>query len=351
MAITFQRGDLFEIEADAIVNTVNCVGVMGKGVALEFKRRWPKNYLAYKRLCESKSLRPGKLFIYEQVDLLDSNGPRFLVNFPTKDHWRSKSKIEYISEGLDALRHELELGAIKSIAMPPLGCGNGGLEWPIVRALIDEKLKGLDANIVVLEPFVERDKLEHTDGASLELTFPRATLLKCLGDLEPIFGGGFDRLSLQKIVYFLQELGVPFGLNFSRNRYGPYSEKLKVAFAALEKQGAMKGFSEEEQMSHVTKAGYAAADDFLQINSKDFEAGNTITKLSHLIQGYESPYGLELLSTVHHLHAKENIHSIDAVVSAFHSWSELKKEKFSDSAIKNAYHRLSVDGLMHPNQG
>lgn len=346
MAISFQRGDLFKIKADAIVNTVNCVGVMGKGVALEFKRRWPKNYLAYKKLCESRDLRPGKLFVYEQLDLLDNKGPRFLINFPTKDHWRSKSKIEYIRDGLDALRHELELGVIKSIAMPPLGCGNGGLEWSLVRTLIDQKLQGLDTNIIVLEPFAEQDRPEHTDGASLELTYPRAALLKCLGDLEPIFGGGFDRLSLQKIVYFLQEMGVPFGLAFSRNKHGPYSDKLKKAFAGLERQGAMKGFLEDMQISHVTKSGYAAADDFLQASLKDQEVSQATQNLSHLIQGYESPYGLELLSTVHHLHSKEAIHSIDEVVSAFHSWSELKKEKFSDSAIRNAYMRLHTDGLL-----
>ncbi len=347
MAITFKTGDLFSEQTDAIVNTVNCVGVMGKGVALEFKRRWPKNYAAYRKLCRSNGLRPGNLFVFEQADLLDSNGPRFLVNFPTKDHWRSKSKIEYVEDGLKALRKELELGNINSIAMPPLGCGNGGLNWVTVKNLISNELGGLQTEIIVLEPFVERDEPEHLNLLGVDLTFRRAALLKTLGDLEPVFGGGFDRLSLQKITYFLQELGIPFNLTFSKNQFGPYSESLKSAFVGLEKQGAMAGFTDGDQISHVTKSGFAAADEYLISNPSEIEVPEIIRKLSHLIEGFESPYGLELLSTVHHLVMHENTKKLDDVVVALHKWSDLKKEKFSELAIKNAYHRLNEDGLLN----
>lgn len=346
MPIIFKAGDLFQQDVDAIVNTVNCVGVMGKGVALEFKRRWPKNYTAYRKLCKDKELRPGSLFIYEQGDLLDNVGPRYLVNFPTKDHWRSKSRIEYVREGLSALRAELEKGEIKSIAMPPLGCGNGGLDWFVVKDLIKDLLSDVDANVIVLEPFAERDQPEHLNTYPVELTFRRAALLKTLGDLEPIFGGGYDRLSLQKIAYFLQELGLEFGLKFERNHFGPYSESLKKAFASLERQGAMAGFSEDDQISHVTQSGYAAADEYLITEPTEIDVSELVDKLSKLIEGFESPYGLELLATVHHLANYEGCADTESLAASFHDWNERKREKFSRLAIENAFNRLREDGLI-----
>src|SRR5690349_14003605 len=135
MSVTFKSGDLFLDKSEALVNTVNCVGVMGKGVALEFKHRWPENYKAYKKACDAKVLRPGNMLIFELTNLFGKNETKFIVNFPTKDHWRAKSKLEYISEGLDALVSDIKKYRIKSIALPPLGCGNGGLDWDTVRPI------------------------------------------------------------------------------------------------------------------------------------------------------------------------------------------------------------------------
>ena len=103
MSIVFKKGNMFNEPVQAIVNTVNCVGVMGKGVALEFKNRWPANFKAYKKLCDSKGLKPGQMFVFDTKELFTTEGPRYLINFPTKVHWRSKSKISYIQDGLDAL--------------------------------------------------------------------------------------------------------------------------------------------------------------------------------------------------------------------------------------------------------
>lgn len=154
MPITFKTGDLFSEHAEAIVNTVNCVGVMGKGVALEFKRRWPENFRAYKRLCDRGELRPGKSFIFENADMFDPCGRRFLINFPTKDHWRDGSRMEYIEDGLDDLVLQIRKLGIRSVAMPPLGCGNGGLNWKQVKALLGRRLEPVhEAAIIVFEPF------------------------------------------------------------------------------------------------------------------------------------------------------------------------------------------------------
>ncbi len=208
MTLIFKSGDMFAEPVDALVNTVNCVGVMGKGVALEVKNRWPENFRAYKKACSSGELRPGIMFVFDNRVLFGSDSLKFIVNFPTKDHWRARSKLSYISDGLDALVLAIRENEISSIALPPLGCGNGGLDWPDVKELIERKLSVLgDVNVVVFPPQVAVDDPEYTPIA-LPMTVGRAVLLKALGDLETYFDGAFDRISLQKIAYFLQVLGV-----------------------------------------------------------------------------------------------------------------------------------------------
>jgi len=247
MTIYFKKGDMFSEPVEALVNTVNCVGVMGKGVALEFKNRWPANFRAYKKLCDAKALAPGQMFIFDTKDLFASEGPRFLVNFPTKAHWRSKSKLSYVADGLDALAEKIKYHNIKSIAIPPLGCGNGGLDWSDVKPLIETKLGELDGvDIIIFPPKDAVDQAEHVN-TTLPMTFERAVLLKSLNDLEQYFDGSFDRISLQKIAYFLQELGIDFRLKFSRNLHGPYSETLRKAYIAFEQHGMIKGFSQGDR--------------------------------------------------------------------------------------------------------
>jgi O-acetyl-ADP-ribose deacetylase (regulator of RNase III) len=345
MGVSFKSGDMFAERVDALVNTVNCVGVMGKGVALEFKQRWPENFKVYKAACDAKTLVPGRILIYENRGLFGSEGPRFLVNFPTKSHWRSPSKISYIEDGLDSLVEKIRLFKIKSIALPPLGCGNGGLDWSDVKPIIAEKLSSLsDVDIIVFSPWENVDEPEFAARAALTMNRARATLLKTLSELELRFDGAFDRLSLQKIVYFLQVLGVEFKLGFQRNLYGPYSEPLKKAFGALERHGMISGFFDGDKRAHVSPAGCAAADDFLIEHSVNIDS--TIEKLARLIEGYESPYGMELLSSVHWLADKEKHYPVEKVIEALHVWSD-HKNSFDDASIRSAYDRLTLDGLIN----
>jgi O-acetyl-ADP-ribose deacetylase (regulator of RNase III)/uncharacterized protein YwgA len=345
MTLSFQDGDLFAEPVEALVNTVNCVGVMGKGVALEFKRRWPENFKAYKKLCDAKQLAPGKLYIFETKGLFSSEGPRFLVNFPTKDHWRSKSQLSYVKDGLDALAKAICDYRITSIAIPPLGCGNGGLDWADVKPLILSKLGELEGvEIIVFQPKIVADEPEHIH-AKFPMTFERAILLKSLGDLEIYFDGAFDRISLQKIAYFLQALGVNFQLKFERNLHGPYSETLKNAFIALDKHGMISGFHQESRQSHVTRSGYAIADDYLK--DVDKESSSIIDRLDKLIQGYESPYGLELLSSVHWLSNHEHYDSVEQVIQAMRAWNDDKRNSFDENSIKLAHKRLYDDKLFN----
>ena len=150
MAIRYVTGDLLAADSEALVNSVNCVGVMGRGVALAFKRRFPHNYKAYKAACDRGELQPGRMFVFETGELV----PRLIINFPTKRHWRAGSRLTDVEAGLSALVAEIERRRIHSIALPPLGCGLGGLEWTKVKPRIHRALAGVaDLDTLVVEPY------------------------------------------------------------------------------------------------------------------------------------------------------------------------------------------------------
>lgn len=150
MTIEFVTGDIFQANAQALVNTVNCVGVMGRGLALQFKKNFPDNFKAYAAACMRGEVRPGKMFVFEIQGL---NGPKYLINFPTKRHWRDGSRMEDIDSGLKALAEEIRHRDVRSIAIPPLGSGLGGLKWAEVRPRIEETLRGLNRlRAIVYEP-------------------------------------------------------------------------------------------------------------------------------------------------------------------------------------------------------
>ena len=148
--IIYKNGNLLEEPAEALVNAVNTVGVMGKGIALQFKQRFPKNMQEYAQACKAREVVVGKMFVTETGELL---GPRWLVNFPTKQHWRNPSKIEWLIEGLVDLRRFIVANNVNSIAIPALGVGNGGLDWELVKAQIESALGDLErVEILVFEP-------------------------------------------------------------------------------------------------------------------------------------------------------------------------------------------------------
>lgn len=351
MPILYTYGNLFDTDAEAIVNTVNCVGVMGKGVALEFKKRWPDNFKAYKAECDAKRLTVGKMFVFDQgADMFEAKQPpRFLINFPTKDHWRGKSKMSYIVDGLDDFIIQLRKHAIQSVALPPLGCGNGGLPWQDVKAVLEQKLADIhDIDFIVYAPQENKQDVlrpEHEDYPTLEMTLPRAVLVKTISEFEPFFGGALTRVPLQKIVYFLQEIGLDFNLAFKPNTHGPYSETLKSVLYKLEENHFIQGYSDEEPQITATKGAVAAAHEFLsQADSSPYEA--MIQRLSLLIDGYENPIGMELLASVHYLTRHEGMTDKTAIIQAIQNWNERKKEYFTPPIIERAYHRLEQDGFL-----
>lgn len=169
--VTYTQGNLLEADVDAVVNTVNTVGIMGKGIALMFKEQFPRNFEAYARACDAGEVRTGKMFVTENKELF---GPRWIINFPTKTHWRVKTKIEWVEDGLKDLVRVIREKGINSIAIPPLGCGNGGLDWRDVRPLLESALAELEGvNAIVYEPTSKYQNVAKRTGVE-KLTPARA---------------------------------------------------------------------------------------------------------------------------------------------------------------------------------
>jgi len=231
-------GDLFASQAQTLVNTVNCVGVMGKGVALEFKKRWPAMFEDYQRRCERKAVRLGEPYLYR-----DATGVS-IVNFPTKGHWRSPARLADIERGLDHLAAHIGEWGITSMAMPPLGCGNGGLDWSEVGPLIYRKLRGLPVDVEVFAPYgTPAHQLTETFLAapaqmSLSGRGHRAeklnpdwvALMEVLRELQAQpYANPVGRTIFQKLCYVVTEMGVPTGFSFGKGSYGPFSVDVKAA--------------------------------------------------------------------------------------------------------------------------
>ena len=200
------HGNILKDDAEALVNTVNCVGVMGKGIALQFKKAFPENFKAYETACRRKEVKPGHMFVFETGQMFN---PRYIVNFPTKRHWRGKSRYEDIESGLEALVREVRQRKIRSIAIPPLGSGLGGLQWRKVKAMIEEAFKNLpDVRVKLYEPKGSPDAADMpVRTVKPKMTVARALLIKLMKQYTR-FAYRLTLLEIQKLAYFLQESGM-----------------------------------------------------------------------------------------------------------------------------------------------
>ncbi|MGH8910234.1 MAG: type II toxin-antitoxin system antitoxin DNA ADP-ribosyl glycohydrolase DarG [Egibacteraceae bacterium] len=225
-------GDLLKAEVDGLVNTVNTKGVMGKGVALQFRHAFPLNYEAYRRACERGEVRLGRMFVFDS----GIQRPHYIINFPTKDHWRNRSRLVHIASGLDDLVRVIRELKIHSIAIPPLGCGNGGLDWSEVRPLIEQKMEPLaDVRVVLFPPEgAPPPKAMVVKSNKPPITPGRAALIG-LVDRYTQSGMGATPLEIQKLLYFLQAAGEPLKLRFTKGHYGPYAESVNHVLQAVER--------------------------------------------------------------------------------------------------------------------
>lgn len=339
--VEFVSGNLIEADAEALVNTVNTKGVMGKGIALQFKRAFPENYKAYRAACAAGRVRLGQMFVFDSGRM---ERPRYIINFPTKDHWRSRSRLADIDVGLEDLRRVLvELG-IESVALPPLGCGLGGLRWADVRPRIEASLAGLSTRILVFEPVGAPAAEQMPDRrARPRMTAFRATLVWLLSRyLAP--GEAASPLEVQKLLYFLQEAGEPLGLRFEKHRYGPYADAARHAVTHVEGH-YVTGFGDGTGSGDVRplRGAIEEAEEFLADHP---ETRERYERVVDLIDGFETPYGLELLATTHWVATHEDAATPNSAAERVRSWSPRKQHLFTDEHVAIAWHRLEEGGWL-----
>ena len=338
-----KTGNLFEEDVEALVNSVNCVGVMGRGIALQFKKAFPDNFDAYAKACKRGEVEPGRMFVY---DLGQMTNPRYIINFPTKRHWRAKSRIEDIEAGLEDLAvviHELN---IRSIAIPPLGTNLGKLSWRDVEPLITATLSGIEGlDIRLFEPGSGPvDARPNRSTTPPNLTRGRAALI-CLIDryVRGLLDPFATLLEVHKLMYFMQEAGEYLRLRFDKGYYGPYAENLRHVLVRMENHyisGYMDGGDAPGKELELIPGAVEEATAFLNRFPKTRER---LARVSELVEGFESSFGLELLATVHWVAKKYQTKTDEETIAYTYAWNP-RKRQFSERQIRLALHRLRETG-------
>lgn len=343
--IRYTKGDILQAEAEALVNTVNCVGVMGRGIALQFKHAFPANFKAYAAACDRGEVQPGRMFVTETRLLA---GPRYIINFPTKRHWRGKSRMEDIEAGLAALTQELRQRGIRSVAIPPLGSGLGGLNWADVRPRIEATLSALpDVDVLIFEPLESAPETATFRAMDVpKMTPGRASLVGLMDRyLAALLDPFITLLEVHKLMYFLQEAGEPLRLRFVKGPYGPYAENLRHVLVAIEGHliaGYADGCDVPTKQLALIPGAVQEATAFLQSHADTHARFDRVTQL---VDGFETPFGLELLSTVHWVMAHDSVQSLPAVAQAVHDWAP-GKWQFTAAQIALASERLQAEGWL-----
>ena len=350
MMIRFTSGNLLTAEAQALVNTVNTVGVMGKGIALMFKEAFPDNYKAYEAACEAHEVDVGHMFVTERRDLI---GPRWIINFPTKKHWRQPSKLAWIEDGLDDLVGVIERLQIASIALPPLGSGNGGLDWSVVRPRIEAKLGHLtNVEVIVYEPTAKYQNVAKRAG--VEKLTPARALVAELVRRYAVLGFECSLLEVQKLAYLLERslarrgLASALDLRFEANRFGPFASRMTHLLNALDgsylhsdKRIADAGPLDVVRFADARRDHIAA---YLQSEGKDYLP--SLEETTDVIDGFETPLGMELIATVDWLVAHGEDASLAGIKRGLGRWQggadagARKLRLFDDRMVTLALERL-----------
>jgi len=336
-------GDILSTDAEALVNTVNCVGISGRGIALQFRRAYPENFKAYEAACKHHEVRPGHMFLHRTGRL---DNPRYIINFPTKRHWRGKSRLEDIERGLDDLiRLVRELG-IRSIAIPPLGSGLGGLRWSEVRPRIEAALRAVpEVKAIVFEP----SGLAEVAVSSTEVPKMTAGRAALVGLMRQYLAGLMDPytslLEVHKLMYFMQEAGEKLKLRYAKAIYGPYAENLRHVLKEVEGHlvsGYRDGGDDPDKQLELVPGAAEDADSFLTHHPV---TRSRFDQVASLVQGFESPFGLELLSSVHWVATREGARTPGQAVESMYAWAE-RKRQFSERQIHLAWNVLQEKGWL-----
>lgn len=343
----YLKGNLLTAPTQALVNTVNTVGVMGKGIALQFKENFPVNFKVYAAACKNKQLHTGKLLVVKELTL---DGEKIIINFPTKTDWYSKSKYEYIEEGLKDLVKVIEEYKIESIAIPPLGCGNGGLKWEKVKPMIEKYLGHLSAvEIQVFEPneAVKEILKQQEVKKEIKLTAPSAMLLYAMFYYESL-GENVSLFVANKLAYFLQRLGETSlnRLKFEAHHYGPYAVQVEHFLHSLNgkyikglEQMNVKAFEPLElQYDRIKEVS-----EFVR-NELSSEQVTRLKNFTKLIDGFQSTLSLEVLASVDFVKKENPGIKQSEIVSKIHNWSSRKRNLFQEKYITIAANHLQEYG-------
>lgn len=347
--VEFKTGNILDEDAEALVNTVNCVGIMGRGIALQFKNAFPENFNAYAAACRHREVQPGRMFVFETGRLTN---PRYIINFPTKRHWRGKSRMEDIDVGLKALQAVVCEKKIRSIALPPLGSGLGGLDWHEVRPRIEAALRGFeDLRVVVFEPMgaLEAGQVAR-QRAVPRMTPGRAALV---GLMDRYLAGLLDPfvtlLEVHKLMYFMKVSGEPAlkRLRIVKGPYGPYAENMTHVLRDIEGYfvvGYRDGGDAPDKELELVPDAVSDANRFLEGH---LDTRARFERVVELVAGFESSFGLELLSTVHWVITHESPGNLDDTISRVYDWNARKKQ-FSVRQIGLAADVLATKGWIEP---
>ena len=330
--IRFTTGDILAEDTEALVNSVNCVGVMGRGIALQFKKAYPENFRVYAEACERGDVSPGRMFVFETGALTN---PRYIVNFPTKRHWRGNSRIDDIDSGLKDLVSVIREHGIRSIAVPPLGSGLGGLDWSNVRPRIEHAFSDFNhLDVLVFEPRGAPDAERMVrNRAAPKMTAGRAALV---GLMDRYLGGLLDPfitlLEVHKLMYFMQVAGEPLRLRYQKGQYGPYAENLRHVLNTVEGH-FISGFGDGgDAPDKVLKLVPGAVEDARAFLECSDDTRPRFDRVADLVNGFESAFGLELLSTVHWIIEQDAPASRDDLVNLTYAWN-VRKKHFSPRQI------------------
>ena len=337
---TLEKNNILNVKAEAIVNSVNLTGVMGKGVALAIREAFPENYKLYKKACEEKKIDIGKIFVTETGQFF----PKYIINFPTKNHWRYPSKYEWIEAGLESLKDWLGQHKVKSIAIPPLGSGNGKLDWNRVKPVIVNALKEFEdqINITILEPYPQFDNRPIVAKVESKLTPARAMLLYIMNRYQ-VMGYEINLLVVQKIAYFLQRLGEPLKLNFEKGFYGPFAYNLIPVLKAMRQDYITYKSLDDAKPSTVLRQNQNKINEVFEYFDKNLspDQKKRVEKTIALIKDFETPFGLELLGTVDYIFSQKNeVIESEKVLAELKNWTNRKRKLFKEYHIDVAKKKL-----------
>jgi O-acetyl-ADP-ribose deacetylase (regulator of RNase III) len=339
------RGDLLQADAEALVNTV---GAMGKGIALQLKQAFPDNFTAYARAAKAGEIQPGRMFVF-RTGLVTN--PRFIINFPTKRHWRGRSRMEDIESGLTALTAEIRRLGIHSVAVPPLGCGNGGLEWADVRPRIVAAMAQIpDVAVLLFEPRGAPAANEMPIGTKRPaMTSARAVFVKLMEQYSTL-AYRLTLLEIQKLAYVIQEAGEPLRLRYEAGHFGPYAANLNKVLERIEGH-LVRGYGDSQKPDTEIGLLKGAAEAEDAVLESALESRGRLARVGRVIEGFETPYGMELLSSVHWVaqHDPSVRTAADAARSGA-AWNERKRRMFSAAHVAVAWRQLADEGWIREMQ-